>query len=66
MSLWNLSISLSSIVGGRIYESWALSMGADNAFKLLVFVGAGFTAIGWVVVFFIPREEDTEYNIDID
>ena len=58
MSLSNLSVSLSSILGGRFYEAWKLSFGPDKAFSLLVVVGAGFTAVCWILVLFFPKTRD--------
>jgi MFS family permease len=55
MSLSNFSVSLSSILGGRFYEAWKLSFGAGAAYRLLVIVGAGFTAICWFLVLFFPK-----------
>ena len=55
MSLWNLSIALSSILGGRFYEAWKISFGAETAYSLLVVVGAGFTAVCWFLVLFFPK-----------
>jgi MFS family permease len=55
MSLSNLSVGLSSMLGGRIYEAWKLSFGANTAFSLLVIVGAGFTAVCWLLVLFFPK-----------
>ncbi|MCP4569911.1 MAG: folate/biopterin family MFS transporter [FCB group bacterium] len=55
MSLSNLSVSLSSILGGRFYEAWKLSHGANTAFSMLVVVGAGFTAVCWLLVLFFPK-----------
>ncbi len=58
MSLSNLSVSLSSILGGRFYEAWKLSFGAQKAFSMLVMVGAGFTALCWFLVLFFPRTRE--------
>jgi MFS family permease len=58
MSLSNLSYSLSSILGGRFYEAWKLSLGTDTAYTLLVVVGAGFTAVGWILVPFFPKTRE--------
>jgi MFS family permease len=55
MSLSNLSVSLSSILGGRLYEAWKLSFGASTAYSLLVVAGAGFTAACWLLVLFFPK-----------
>ena len=56
MSLINLSVSMSSIVGGRLYTKWISGMGADRAFTVLVFVGATFTAACWVLYYFFPLQ----------
>jgi len=58
MSLSNFSISSSSILGGRLYESWKLTFGASTAYSLLVLVGAGFTAVCWLLVLFFPKTRD--------
>jgi len=58
MSLSNFSVSLSSILGGRFYETWKLSLGADTAYSLLVVVGAGFTVICWLLVLFFPKTRE--------
>lgn len=55
MSLANLSVSLSSIVGGRLYGAWTLSMGSGRAFTMLVIVGAGFSALGWLLIPLFPK-----------
>ena len=58
MSLSNLSVSLSSILGGRFYEAWKASLGTETAYGLLVAVGAGFTALCWVLVPFFPKTRE--------
>jgi MFS family permease len=58
MSLSNFSVSLSSILGGRFYEAWKISLGADTAYSLLVVVGAGFTAICWLLVLLFPKTRE--------
>jgi len=58
MSLFNVSISLSSIMGGWFYEAWKISLGVDTAYSLLVVVGAGFTALGWLLVPFFPKRRE--------
>lgn len=57
MSLNNLGVSLSSILGGWFYESWKLSFGVGTAYNLLVVVGAGFTAACWFLVLFFPKTQ---------
>lgn len=58
MSLSNFSVSLSSILGGRFYESWKLSYGVNNAYSLLVLIGAGFTAVCWLLVLLFPKTRE--------
>jgi len=58
MSLSNFSVSLSSIVGGRFYETWKLSFGVNKAYGLLVAVGAGVTAICWFLLLFFPKARE--------
>jgi MFS family permease len=58
MSISNFSVAFSSVLGGRIYEAWKITRGPDEAFSLLVVMGAGITAIGWLLVFFFPKERD--------
>jgi len=60
MSLTNLGVSLSSIVGGKLYEAWKVEFGASTAFTVLVFVGAGFTALSWILVLFFPKTENAQ------
>ncbi len=59
MSLSNLSVSLSSILGGRFYEAWKVSHGPDTAYTMLVLVGAGFTAVCWILVLFFPKTRES-------
>jgi len=59
MSLSNLSVSLSSILGGRFYEAWKVSFGPDTAYTMLVLVGAGFTAVCWILVLFFPKTRES-------
>jgi predicted MFS family arabinose efflux permease len=56
MSLSNFSVSLSSILGGRFYESWKFSYGAHTSYTILVLVGTGFTALCWLLVLFFPKK----------
>jgi predicted MFS family arabinose efflux permease len=49
MSLCNLGVSSSSVVGGLFYTSWSEILGAHRAFDLLVLVGASFTAACWLL-----------------
>lgn len=58
MALSNFAISSSSIVGGRIYEHWKVAHGAQNAYTILVLVGAGFTALCWLLVPLFPASRE--------
>ena len=58
MSLANLSVSLSSIVGGHLYEAWRPALGTGRAYTLLVVVGASFTALGWLLIPLFPKSRD--------
>jgi MFS family permease len=49
MSLCNLGVSSSSVVGGLLYTSWSKTLGAHRAFDILVLVGATFTAACWLL-----------------
>jgi hypothetical protein len=53
MSLVNLGVSSSSVVGGRFYTSWSETLGAQRAFDILVLVGASFTAACWLLNWFV-------------
>ena len=64
MSLSNLSVALSSIVGGWFYEAWKVSYGVDRAYSLLVIVGAGFTAVCWLLILLFPRDVQEVPAID--
>jgi MFS family permease len=55
MSLNNLSVGLSSIIGSWLYELWKPLWGTDTAFTILVLVAAGFTAICLLLVLFFPK-----------
>ena len=55
MSLCNLAVSLAEAVGGSLYTTWTQTMGAGQAFSILVGVGAGFTALCWLVVPWLNR-----------
>ena len=57
MGLSNLSYSLSSLVGGRWYDSWSADWGADRTFDVLVGIGVAFTAACWLLLRILPREE---------
>jgi predicted MFS family arabinose efflux permease len=61
MSVSNLTISLSSIIGSKLYESWKVSYGADTSYSMLVLIGAGFTAVCWLLVLLFPKTIK-EYN----
>jgi MFS family permease len=53
MSLVNLGVSSSSVVGGRFYTAWSEALGAHRAFDILVLVGASFTAACWLLNWFV-------------
>ena len=55
MSLSNLSVGLSSIVGGWLYESMKPSWGTDTAYTVLVLIACGFTALCGILVLFFPK-----------
>lgn len=50
MSLSNLSMALSTWVGGRLHESLSVAWGAHTAFNALVGIGAATTALCWLLV----------------
>lgn len=49
MALSNLSMSLSSALGGWLYDGWAVKWGAATAFNLLVLAGAVATCACWLI-----------------
>jgi len=55
MSLSNLSVGLSSIIGGWLYESMKPAWGADAAYTVLVLIACGFTALCAFLVLFFPK-----------
>jgi MFS family permease len=55
MSLSNLAVSLAEAVGGSLYTRWGALWGDAQAFTVLVAVGAGFTALCWLVVPWLNR-----------
>lgn len=57
MSLSNGSVSLSEIAGGVWYTRWTETIGREAAFDQLVAMGAGFTALCWLVVPVLNRLE---------
>jgi hypothetical protein len=59
MALSNLSVSLSTWVGGSWYEQWTAAWDSRTAFNGLVGVGAVFTAGCWLLVPFLPRNLQT-------
>ncbi len=50
MALSNQAVGLSEFVGGKMYTAWGATMGEASAFKTLVVVGAGCTALCWFLV----------------
>lgn len=57
MSLCNLAVSLAEAVGGSLYTRWIERWGADQAFAVLVAVGAAFSALCWLVVPWLNKLE---------
>lgn len=55
MSISNLAVSLSTWLGGRWHGSWSKSVGAQNAFELLVLIGGAMTACCWLLVPLLTR-----------
>jgi MFS family permease len=58
MSLSNFSVSLSSIVGGKIYESLKYSFSATTTYGILVAIGTGFTVLCWFLVLLFPKTRE--------
>lgn len=50
MALSNLSLSMSTALGGWMYDSWSARWGATTAFNLLVVAGALSTSACWLFV----------------
>jgi hypothetical protein len=50
MALSNLSLSMSTALGGWLYDNWAARWGATVAFNLLVVAGALSTCVCWLLV----------------
>jgi predicted MFS family arabinose efflux permease len=50
MAISNLSLSLSTALGGWLYDDWAVRWGATAAFNLLVVAGALSTCVCWLLV----------------
>jgi predicted MFS family arabinose efflux permease len=59
MALSNLGITAGIAWGGNLYDRWTLAWGADQAFDMLVAVGAATTAACWVLIPWLrgPTEE---------
>ncbi|MCO4774369.1 MAG: MFS transporter, partial [Deltaproteobacteria bacterium] len=66
MALCNQAVSLSEVVGGTFYTSWIDTIGRQPSFERLVWVGAVFTGVCWVVVPFLNRLEDHGPPSDAD
>jgi MFS family permease len=58
MSLSNFSLSLSSALGGRLYDEWTQRWDATTAFNLLVVAGALTTSACWLLVPLLNRTCD--------
>ncbi len=56
MALSNLSMSLSTWLGGAWYERGEARWGSVTSFRVLVLVGSAFTAGCWLIVPALPRE----------
>jgi len=59
MSVSNISLSLSTAMGGHLYERWSIQWGSPVAFNLLVALGALFTSACWLLLPLINRGRDT-------
>jgi MFS family permease len=59
MALSNLSFSLSTALGGWLYDDWSSRWGAAQAFQLLVFAGALTTCLCWLLVPMLNRTIDS-------
>jgi hypothetical protein len=55
MALENLSMSVSTWLGGILYEQGAARWGDRQAFQVLVLIGSALTACCWLLVPFLPR-----------
>lgn len=55
MALCNLSLSLSTAIGGWLYDEWLVRFGATYAFNLLVGLGALSTCACWLVMPLLNR-----------
>ena len=55
MALENLAVSGSTFLGGRLYVEGTERWGSDVAFRVLVVIGAAFTAACWLVVPLLPK-----------
>ncbi|MBV8075127.1 MAG: MFS transporter [Planctomycetaceae bacterium] len=56
MALENLAASLSAWLGGHWYEQGLARWGGRTSFRVLVLVGAAFTAACWLLVPLLPRD----------
>lgn len=55
MALSNLSMSLSTWLGGELYDRGAAQWGSTVSFRLLVVIGAAFTSCCWLLVPMLSR-----------
>jgi MFS family permease len=55
MALMNFSVSLSTALGGWLYDEWGELWGRTTAFQLLVVTGAAFTCGCWLLVPVLQR-----------
>jgi predicted MFS family arabinose efflux permease len=66
MALSNLSMSLSTALGGWLYDGWEIRWGATTAFNLLVGVGALSTCACWLLVPMLHFDEAATEDTDAD
>ncbi len=62
MAVSNLAVSLSTALGGQLYGPFADRWGAAAAFRLLVAIGAAFTAASWLLVPLLKRHARGWYD----
>jgi hypothetical protein len=55
MGLSNLSLLLSNVVGGFLYDRWRIAWGETGAFHALVAVGAACTSACWLLTPLVSR-----------
>ncbi|HUG70190.1 MAG TPA: MFS transporter [Pirellulaceae bacterium] len=65
MALSNLSLSLSTALGGWLYDDWTARWGATTAFNLLVAAGALSTCACWLLVPLLNSAIDTRSTMPV-